>query len=121
MPKLTFEIHTKACRTISTNKNSRRSEPWTRTKYSYDNLNRLVGATAPSTQPSGVSVYYAGVTPAWVYDAFGNRKSETWGGTGTASVPTSSSATYTTASNQVVCVKLGGLTYDAAGNVTDDG
>ena len=51
-------------------------------------------ASAPTTQPSGISAYFAGVQPSWVYDAFGNRKSEAWDGTGTASVPTSSTSPF---------------------------
>jgi len=66
------------------------------------------------------------VQTGWSYDPFGNRTAETQGAvsgeTPTASMPTSSSATYTAASNQIATTTLGsGLTYDAAGDVTYDG
>ncbi len=77
--------------------------------YTYDNLNRLVTATAPATQPAGVSSYYAGINAGagqqtWTYDAFGNWLTETWtsGGNTTATMPNSSSTSYTPASNQAV-------------------
>jgi YD repeat-containing protein len=91
--------------------------------YSYDNLNRLVGATAPTAQPSGVSAYFASVQTGWSYDTFGNRTAETQntisGETPTASMPTSSSATYTAASNQIATTTLAsGITYDASTEVS---
>ena len=96
--------------------------------YTYDNLNRLVTATAPTAQPAGVSSYYAGINAGagqqtWTYDAFGNRLTETWtsGGNTTATMPTSSSTSYTPASNQAVLSNGQTFTYDAAGNVTWDG
>ena len=82
--------------------------------YSYDNLNRLAGGSA-------LSGYYQGALPTWTYDPFGNRKTETWGGSGSGLVPTSSTTNYTTASNQVTSSSLGNLTYDAAGDVMADG
>jgi len=30
-------------------------------------------AAAPTAQPSGISAYFAGVQPSWVYDAFGKQ------------------------------------------------
>jgi hypothetical protein len=54
------------------------------------------------------------------YDPFGNITSETWGGTGNASVPASSTARYTQATNQVSSSSMGTFSYDAAGNVIGD-
>jgi hypothetical protein len=74
-----------------------------------------------------MSPYYASVQTGWSYDAFGNRLSETQGKlagtTPTASMPTSSSTTYTAASNQIATTTLAsGLTNDvilsAAANAT---
>jgi len=57
----------------------------------------------------------------WSYDPFGNRKCQSVTGTPTVAMPSSSTAGYTTASNQVSSVNGGaGLTYDAAGDVTQD-
>ena len=94
--------------------------------YTYDNLNRLINATAPVSQPAGANAYFAGVQSGWAYDAFGNRLSETQGAipgaSPTASMPTSSTATFTPASNQLATSSLAsGITYDAAGDVTYDG
>jgi RHS repeat-associated protein len=84
---------------------------WT---YLYDNLNRLYSAV-PGT---GGASEYAGHSLCMYYDSFGNRiysNLQTTGcvaPTGTLPTPTS---TYS-AGNRV-----GGYTYDAAGNVTYDG
>ena len=97
--------------------------------YGYDNLNRLIAASAPVGQPSSVIASYGGLTSTWSYDPWGNRKSETETvptGTNpmpTAAIPGTSSETYNT-SNQVTYSSLNsgaGLTYDAAGDVTYDG
>jgi RHS repeat-associated protein len=81
----------------------------------YDALNRLVGGSATG----GV---YQGLQTGWSYDSFGNRTSETFGGSSPALLPTSSSAQYN-ANNQVSASSLmsgAGLVYDAAGDVTQD-
>jgi hypothetical protein len=81
----------------------------------YDNLNRVATGTATDG-------YYAGAAMSWSYDAFGNRKSESVGGTVSAPMPSPSAASYTAATNQVASVNGGaGLVYDAAGDVTYDG
>ena len=94
--------------------------------YSYDNLNRLVQASAPVSQPTGVNAYYAGVQPTWTYDPFGNRLTEIQGAISgahpTASMPTSSTSTYTPGINQLATSTLASaITYDAAGDITYDG
>jgi len=94
--------------------------------YAYDNLNRLITASAPSTQPSGVQAYYAGVNvgataPTWAYDPFGNRTSETWTGVGSALVPTTSAVVFAAASNQTSTFNGTAYQHDAAGDVTYDG
>jgi RHS repeat-associated protein len=77
------------------------------------NLNRLLTGTSTAG-------YYAGAAMSWSYDPFGNRKSESVGGTVAAPMPSSSTASYT-ASNRVSSVNGGaGLVYDAAGDVTQD-
>jgi len=93
--------------------------------YSYDNLNRLINAAAPVSQPTGANAYFAGVQSGWSDDAFGNRLSEAQGAipgaSPTASMPTSSTATYTAGSNQLASSLAFGITYDAAGDVIYDG
>jgi RHS repeat-associated protein len=64
----------------------------------YDTLNRLSTATVAGTSPA---------TLAWSYDAFGNRKSQTPGGT---------TYSYPAANNRVST-----FPYDASGDVLDDG
>jgi RHS repeat-associated protein len=86
---------------------------WT---YTYDNLNRLVGAAAVASALQGMENYYAGLQTSFGYDAFGNRTVMTQGGTPAHSVPSSSTAYYTASSNQVAS-----MTYDAAGDVIYDG
>ena len=86
---------------------------WT---YTYDNLNRLVGAAAVASALQGMENYYAGLQTGFGYDAFGNRTVMTQGGTPAHSVPSSSTAYYTASSNQVAS-----MTYDAAGDVIGDG
>ncbi|MGA2350370.1 MAG: RHS repeat-associated core domain-containing protein [Terracidiphilus sp.] len=84
--------------------------------YTYDNLNRLVGSAAGTSAIPGFQAYYAGAQTGWSYDAFGNRLNEQLGGMVNNSMPASSTASYTPASNQVAS-----MTYDAAGDVTYDG
>jgi YD repeat-containing protein len=86
--------------------------------YSYDNLNRLIGASAVRTTMQGIPNTFAGALPTWTYDAFGNRTSENWGGSGSYTVPASTTANFTAATNQLAGPQY---TYDAAGNVTWDG
>ena len=85
--------------------------------YAYDNLNRLTGASATG-QGALSQVNFTGALPAWGYDAFGNRLSETWGGTGSYTVPANTSATFASGTNQM---NGASYTYDAAGDVTYDG
>lgn len=74
---------------------------WT---YSYDPLNRLIG----SSQNSGTATY------SYAYDRFGNRwQQNVTNGSG------SSSSLGFNANNQITGVT--GVTYDAAGDTTDDG
>jgi YD repeat-containing protein len=99
---------------------------WT---YAYDNLNRLLTASAPTSQPTGVSNYFAGIQSSWSYDNFGNRLTETQGAIPganplpQAAMPQSSTATYNTSNQMTSATQNGGsaLVYDAAGNVTFDG
>jgi YD repeat-containing protein len=96
--------------------------------YTYDNLNRLLTGTSTAG-------YYTGAQMSWSYergprrqvfvagveDPFGNRTNEIVGGTVTAPMPSTSTASYTAASNQVASVNGGaGLVYDAAGDVIAD-
>jgi len=74
----------------------------------YDALNRLISASSTTGN-------YAGLNMAWSYDVFGNRTSQTPSGNTQALVPTASTVFYN-AKNQI-----NGLSYDAAGNLTDDG
>ncbi len=48
--------------------------------YTYDNLNRLLGAAAASSVAPGTQSYFAGAQTGWGYDAFGNRRNETQSG-----------------------------------------
>ena len=85
--------------------------------YGYDGLNRLGGAVS-SAGP------YAGAGISWSYDPFGNRTSQIVSGTPSAPMPTSNTASYTAASNQVSTSSLNNgaaFSYDAAGDVTYDG
>ena len=86
---------------------------WT---YAYDNLNRLVGASATASALPGMENYYAGLQTGFGYDPFGNRTGMTQSGAPAHSVPSSSTAYYTASSNQVAS-----MTYDAAGDVIYDG
>jgi RHS repeat-associated protein len=88
--------------------------------YTYDNLNRLAASVAGASGMPGAQDYYAGTQGSWGYDAFGNRRYETLNGLADNSppnsMPSSSTAYYTAASNQI-----SSFTYDAAGDVTYDG
>ncbi|WP_353066434.1 RHS repeat-associated core domain-containing protein [Tunturibacter psychrotolerans] len=74
---------------------------WT---YSYDSLSRLSGATSA-----------AGLTLAWTYDSFGNRKTQTASGTGSAPQPS-----FSFTGNNNHADPSGGFAYDYAGNITTD-
>ncbi|MBT9333387.1 chitobiase/beta-hexosaminidase C-terminal domain-containing protein [Paracidobacterium acidisoli] len=78
----------------------------------YDPLYRLTSASATSGA-------YTGLQINWGYDAFGNRTSETYGGTTNVPVPTSSTASYS-ANNWIASTSLGSVSYDASGDVTSD-
>jgi len=88
--------------------------------YGYDNLNRLVTGSAVTSSAPGIPNTFAGVLPSWNYDAIGNRTAETWGGTGNATVPTSSTMAFAQPNNQVSSSSMGTPTYDAAGEVIAD-
>jgi RHS repeat-associated protein len=89
---------------------------WT---YGYDTLNRLTSA-------NGASGPYQGYNGCWAYDPFGNRTAESYQ---TAACPTPETSVPATASynasNQVtwtsVNAAVNGFSYDAAGNVLNDG
>jgi RHS repeat-associated protein len=75
--------------------------------YGYDGFNRLGSRTVTS----GTGPNYG-----WVYDRYGNRWQQNITG-GTGSGPTIS-VSFNSANNQI---STSGYTYDAAGNMTDDG
>ena len=85
--------------------------------YGYDNLNRLTSGSATG-QGALSQVNFTGALPAWSYDPFGNRTAETWGGSGSYTVPANTSATFALGTNQM---NGASYTYDAAGDVTYDG
>lgn len=84
----------------------------------YDGVNRLIAAT---TTPVGGSTEYQ----CWTYDSFGNRKSQTISATpcNVPSPPLPTTQAQYNAKNQITSTNLmpQGLSYDASGNVTDDG
>jgi RHS repeat-associated protein len=88
--------------------------------FNYDTLNRLITARNAST--TSLSTQFAGMNGCWSYDGFGNRKLEAFSTTTTTPcisnppLGTISTVTTPTALNQVA-----GLSYDAAGNVRNDG
>jgi RHS repeat-associated protein len=86
---------------------------WT---YGYDTLNRLITTGQASGGP------YANQYGCWTYDPFGNRTAEVFQTSPCSSTP--ATATYNS-NNQVTWTSVNsatsGFTYDAAGNVTDDG
>ena len=84
------------------------SEPRTRTKYTYDALGRL--STTGTTGSSG----YAAWGLSWTYDRYGNRTAQTV----TAGSAPSDSLTVSTTTNRVTGT---GFSYDAGGNMTQDG
>jgi RHS repeat-associated protein len=75
--------------------------------YTYDDFNRLITAQ----QVNSSNAVLNGLS--WDYDRYGNR----WHQNNTAGTVTSDTIAYNTASNQATS----NLTYDIAGNVTDDG
>src|SRR5208282_1934309 len=83
---------------------------WT---YGYDSLNRMTAGTATSGPRQGQN-------GCWAYDAFGNRTAESYQTascgnlTATASYNANNKVTWTPAA-------VNGFTYDAAGNVLNDG
>ena len=77
---------------------------WT---LSYDNVNRVMSATANSGPWSSLGL-------AWTYDPFGNRETQTLSGTPPDPVPQSQNLG-TPVNNHIPS-----YTYDAAGNVTND-
>jgi len=82
----------------------------------YDRLNRLTSASASGSA-------YQGLQATWSYDSFGNRKTESFGGSysGTSGVPASSSVHFNDGSNRVTSVDSGYAPgYDSAGNVLCD-
>jgi RHS repeat-associated protein len=86
---------------------------------SYDTLNRLLTATAGANVPQP----YAGNFGCWIYDAFGNRTSESMSTTACASNPplTSWAAYYPNNRIQSTSQAPGGVSHDRAGDVTNDG
>lgn len=87
---------------------------WT---YTYDRLNRLIKGTSAS----GV---YSGRYLCWNYDTFGNRLSQSVSTTSCSANPPSTYSAAFNAKNQVNTVTTpanGSVTYDLAGNVTNDG
>ncbi len=83
------------------------------TKYSYDALNRLIGAatTTGNTYP---------MTSSYSYDANGNRKTGSTTGSG-ASTPYSYTYDYSNTSNQLVQVNQSSCSNDGNGNQTGCG
>jgi RHS repeat-associated protein len=89
--------------------------------YTYDNLNRLTGSSAAASGIPMAMDYYAGTQGSWSYDAFGNRLNESLGGSSRNSMPSSSTSVYTATNNQLNAYNGTAMTYDAAGDVTNDG
>lgn len=89
---------------------------WNYQNPGYDNLNRLVNGSATSGTYSGQNV-------CWTYDAYGNRLSEAITTTACSSSPTPTQWAHYNSSNQVTATNqaTGGLGYDAAGDITNDG
>jgi RHS repeat-associated protein len=84
--------------------------------YNYDTLSRVSSGRASSG-------YYNGSTISWAYDQYGNRLSETQGGTPSVPMPTSSTASYN-AQNQVQASSLNSgaaFGYGGTGNILSDG
>jgi hypothetical protein len=89
--------------------------------FGYDTLNRLVTSQNTATTPT--STQYASNYGCWSYDAFGNRLSQSMSTTPCiGTLPMMSWANYN-ANNQFTATSqaLGGVPYDAAGNVLNDG
>jgi RHS repeat-associated protein len=86
---------------------------WT---YGYDNLNRVTSGVASSGP-------YPGYSDCFAYDAWGNRTGEAFSTTGCGSSPTPTTWANYSASNRITSTGLmpAGYSYDAAGNVTNDG
>ncbi len=88
------------------------TEPQTRTKYTYDSLYRLtLAVTAGSTN-------YPAWGLQWNYDKFGNRTAQSvYSGCPGSTCPTNS-VTISTSTNQITGSPF---SYDASGNMTNDG
>jgi RHS repeat-associated protein len=85
--------------------------------YQYDSLNRVVGGANASGGPN------PRYSDCFGYDNWGNRTNEAYSATACGSSPAPTTwATYSTA-NRITGTGLmpAGFTYDAAGNVLDDG
>jgi RHS repeat-associated protein len=87
--------------------------------FGYDTLNRLMSATPGAGAPGG----YAGMNLCMNYDAYGNRTQSNWQAAcspgsdpATARYNPANQVTWTTVNSAV-----NGFTYDAVGNVTNDG
>jgi RHS repeat-associated protein len=96
--------------------------------FSYDTLNRLT--TAQNTSTTSTSAQYANNWGCWVYDAFGNRLSQSMSTTACGSSPPLTSWTQYngtvngTNNNQMSATNQNGNQangYDASGDVTNDG
>jgi YD repeat-containing protein len=89
--------------------------------FGYDPLNRLTGAAAGNDAPAGLASDYG----CWSYDPFGNRDTESMSTTQCGNNPPLLSwADYNTNnSNQFTSTSQapGGVSYDAAGDLTYDG
>ena len=72
-------------------------------------------------EPRTSAGYFSGATMGWSYDSFGNRTAQSVGGSPKVTMPTTSTVIYTAASNQVATSNGTAFTYDAAGDVTNDG
>ncbi len=81
----------------------------------YDSLNRM-------TQGKATAGLYTGLQLAWNYDPWGNRTAESYSGNPSYPLPPSTSMTFST-SNKVTFTQaaVNGYSYDAAGNVINDG
>jgi RHS repeat-associated protein len=91
--------------------------------YQYDTLNRLTAAAGAATLPGGASQPYANLIGCYGYDPFGNRTLANIT-SGDCTGANAATAKYN-ASNQVTWTSVntagGNFTYDASGDVTNDG
>jgi RHS repeat-associated protein len=94
--------------------------------FTYDNLNRLITATAASASvdtAAGLAAPFAGSFGCWSYDDFGNRLSQSISTTPCSSGPTPMNWAHYNSRNQITASTQapGGPTYDNSGDVTNDG